>query len=228
MSCPTNRYRFSIGRGRLEHHYRHFTMIQKGTVAAFGAIAWITLLAGSCGKECKDPIVLTFRAEMHDYLHPYKPGSWWVYLSNSGVQDSIYATDFREYSIETGRQDGPCYELSEVSYVIQSASMDQTGQLHARYSCGQEGNSTSFDLAPTSAAPESIGFGYHTAIGYGDTAAVIDTSINGITYVQALMVRVNPALVARDLRAFCLARDIGIVGYITTTDTFTLSTHFIP
>lgn len=200
-------------------------MTRIGTMVA--TIASIALLAASCHEKCDDPIQLTFRPELHDYLKPYRPGSWWVYMSNSGVRDSVYVTDYREFSSEQGRENGPCYLLPEVNYILRTTSMDQAGHLYARYGCGEMGNAASLDLAPTSTWPSVFAFSFYTVDGYAD-AALIDTSLGGIPYVQALLVREDPSSDVRDLLALCLAKDIGIVAYITTTDTFTITNYHIP
>lgn len=190
-------------------------------------IACTAMFVASCREKCDDSIALTYRPELHDYLKSYKPGSWWIYVSNTGVRDSVYVTDYREYSSEQGRHNGPCYILPEVNYILKTTSMDQTGQLYARYLCGQEGTGGLWYLAPTSSWPPVFEFSYSTNEGYAD-AAVIDTTIGGIPYMHALVVREDPSSEVRDLLALCLAKDIGIVGYITTTDTFAVSTYFIP
>lgn len=200
-------------------------MIRIGTTAS--AITCIMWLAAGCREQCKDPIVVTYPVQTNAYLKAYKPGSWWVYVSGSGTRDSVYLTDFKEYRDEQSRRGGPCYVLPEVRYVIKSASMDETSELHARYGCVQEGTITSWHVAPTSNWPQTFGFGYHSAEGYSH-AHVMDTTIGGTSYAQALSVRAGSSPEVRQLRSLCLAKDIGIVAYITATDTFTVTTYSIP
>lgn len=183
---------------------------------------------GSCSKRCKDWVMLPYPEQLHAYMRPYKPGSWWVYESTTGLRDSVYLTEYRETREAVNEGDRPCFGMPTTEFALRTDGMDTTGMIYVTYALGDGGNGTSVGLSAIGYQGWTLmRFGFHVQEGLTGVL-VQDTFVNTTLYENSLRIDRKLHNHARQLESVLLAKDIGIVGYITETDTFSLSAFHIP
>jgi len=192
------------------------------------AVAVGLLFLSACGKRCKEWVRLPYPEQLHAYMKAYKPGSWWVYENTMGQRDSVYLTEYRETMEAVREGDRPCFGMPTTEFALRTTGMDTTGKVYVTYRLGLKGRSVETRMRVNGFhGPELMTFVHNADQGYY-AALVVDTSMASSSYTDALLVRRHQGLVGRDLDAILLAKGIGIVGYTTLTDTFTLTTYHIP
>lgn len=187
-----------------------------------------TAVIGSCADRCRGRDRLPFLEELDAYCNAFKPGSWWVYGNSAGIRDSVYVIGYKEsWDLAHGDR-RHCYELPITTVSLRTASIGSSGAVHITYYVIKEGRETAARFNPDirEAGPSIAGFGYSTVEGYLSCSIISDTTAGSSHYVDALLAtRADPdAVIPRLL----LAKGIGIVGYITPTDTFNLIAHHVP
>jgi hypothetical protein len=182
----------------------------------------------SCGKRCRDIEVLPYPEELDAYLRAYKLGSWWVYENAVGFRDSVYLTEYREFSeIMDGRAD-PCFGLPTKQFALRTLGMDTLGSIHVTYQMGDGGRSASVDISAVRYQGWTLArLGYSSLEGLS-VELVQDTVISSVQYGSVIRVDHLPHHSLRSLRSIVLAQDIGIIGYITTSDTFNVTQYEVP
>jgi len=196
---------------------------------AFWMVGMVTLqFLLACGKRCKEPVMFPYPAELHTYMDPYKPGAWWVYENSTGLRDSVYLTTYNETFLIQGDKGSSCFALTQREFSLRTVGMDSTGYVHVSYSVVLKGEGGGVVISSSpQMTPGLFHFSYTNDEGYGG-GHVIDTTLGAVAFTAALRADRAMHVTARQLEAILLARDIGIVGYITNSDTFTLSSFHIP
>lgn len=182
----------------------------------------------SCADRCRERERVPFHEIINAYCKPFKPGSWWVFGNSAGVQDSIYVYGYNEnWQLDRGGR-RRCYEVPITTVSLRTTSIGASGAAHLTYYVSQEGTETAarFSSVLGGAGPSLAGFGYSTVDGMLSCSIISDTIAGSSQYVDALLAT-RPEADAMIPRLL-LAKGIGIVGYMTQTDTFNLITHHVP
>lgn len=182
----------------------------------------------SCGKRCRDTEILPYPEELHAYLKPYKLGSWWVYGNSSGSRDSVYVTEFNESTMSSGLEGPTCLALPVTKLSLRTTGMHPSETVYLTY----RGNRPETGALVIMASNNYEGltllrFGFSPGVGFGD-ASLIDTTIASVPFTEILRVDRNLDIQGATLNAAFIAQNIGIISYITQTDTFTLLDYHIP
>jgi len=182
----------------------------------------------SCGKRCRDTEILPYPEVLDAYMRAYKPGGWWVYENSAGLRDSVYLTEYAEFSeIIDGRAD-PCLGLPTKQLALRTLRMDTIGSVYVTYQMGDGGRSASVDISAVRYQGWTlVRFGYSSQEGLS-VAIVQDTVVGPVQYEAAIRIDIRPHHGSRSLESILLVRDIGIVGYITSSDTFNITQYHIP
>jgi hypothetical protein len=182
----------------------------------------------SCGKRCRDKEILPYPEELDVYMRAYKPGSWWVYESTSGLRDSVYLTEYKESLLITEEKGRSCIGWPITSFIFRTEHMDSTRMVFVSYRVRQSGQGAFVSMYANRYNGSSIlFFGFVLQSGLVD-AYVIDTTVSSIAYSNALRVDRDVNVVARNLNSIILVQNIGIVAYINETDTFSLTEYHVP
>jgi hypothetical protein len=197
---------------------------------------WALWLAGliilqcvlACGKRCTDPMMLPYPEELHAYMWPYKSGSWWVYENTAGLRDSVYLTEYREFSEPTDVRADPCFGLPTKQFALRSLGMDTLGSIYVTYQMGDGGRSASVDISAVRYQSWTLArFGYSSSEGLS-VELVQDTVVGTVQYEAALRIDRKSHQPLRLLESVVIVRDVGIIGYITTSDTFNITQYYVP
>jgi hypothetical protein len=194
---------------------------------------WMALFIGllfhsACSKRCKDWVKLPYPAQLHAYMKAYKTGSWWLYENTVGLRDSVYLTEYSETMEAVREGDRPCFGMTTTELALRTVGMDTTEVVYIRYAMGDGGKGTVVDLAALKHHGSTLlRFGEHVEQGLSGTL-LQDTIIGSVHYSDILRVYRSDYYSVRSLESIYMAKNIGIVGYTTLTDTFTLTTYHIP
>lgn len=184
----------------------------------------ISSLLLSCRKNCTmdEAVRIPYSEAMKKYGDVFKPGNWWVYENPSGDRDSVYVTDFIEGETITFNEQ-PCEAMPIRTMSLRTTSMDSQGVLNVTYSQSRSnccfsmlGVDGSFWLCFNQTE------GYHTS-DLVPMHVIADTIVQSNPYDNCILLGPPEVSAMPLLRMALFASDIGIVQYITATDTFTLS-----
>ena len=190
-----------------------------------GIVALQLLLA--CSKRCRDPIMLPYPMELHAYMKPYRLGSWWVYENTTGIRDSVYLTEYKVLRMIRDERTSPCRGIPITDFALKSIGMDTAGMVYFTYSTGQDAGAWIIMAARRYGGRTLLMFGLDPELGFG-YAQLIDTTIASLPYSDLLRVYRRPDISGGMIQVMFLAKNVGVVGYVTQTDTFTLTSYHIP
>lgn len=172
------------------------------------------LLNSGC-KKCETTTHYDFPAATELYFGMYKMGNWWVYENQDGTKkDSIYLTwEDNTNNLNNGRDvcvtwnNRECTLKNNYLYANKSnANIAYTNPYNAKY-----------DIMETS-----------VSLFDGNTSEVLATHSKNSLYqctILPVYLIYNNVLKTNHRRYF--APNIGLIGWETTTDTFTLKKHYI-
>ena len=184
-----------------------------------------SLFFSSCREKCKDGDELTtgYSSQMESYFGMYKPGNWWVYKNQDSTKiDSVFITDYSE-RIERDKKACIAWPIREFKLHSQFLVVGMP-ILNGIY-WGHRANTIAFGEI---SANFDIDNDTYPQIGNSTIPEVFYDSIfvNLIKYNNVVLYQM-PISGGADTIKYFLARNVGMIKFSNSSDTFSLKTYHI-
>lgn len=188
----------------------------------FFFLSFLGISIQSC-KKCKDLTYYDFVPEMKQYFGMYKPNNWWVYSNQNNTKfDSLYVYDYNEINQKDTKSnctEFPVREFKLSANYLFSTNDTIRGVFDNNDKCTistfyiQNNNSginlkmeRNLDIYPQS---------YNQSVVFLDSLLIGSNIYTDVIYVEGFNTKIY------------FSSTIGIIQYITNSDTFSITNRFV-
>ena len=150
-----------------------------------------------------------------------------MYENAAGFRDSVFLTEFIETWLTSGLEGPSCFAMPVTKFSLRTIGLDTSGHVYFTYRGYKSDVGALVNIASNRYEGRTLSeFGFSPGVDYG-YATLIDTSIASVPYADVLRVDRPSDISGGMVKAIFLAKDLGIIGYVTEMDTFTLTNYHI-